>query len=102
MAIDLHYHGQTEMEMDDLPFDFTKVLWTYPFAYGEAPIADCQVSDDVFRLLDSLQHHVCHVFGESLGALVTLRMAVAQSERVLSMTLCAMPLQRRYDRNRHT
>ncbi|KIM28699.1 hypothetical protein M408DRAFT_329166 [Serendipita vermifera MAFF 305830] len=70
VVIDLHYHGETEVVVDDSQFDYAKI------------------ADDIFRVLDSLGVSSCHLFGTSLGALIAIRMAFLHSQRVLSLTLC--------------
>ncbi|PVG02331.1 alpha/beta-hydrolase, partial [Serendipita vermifera] len=73
IALDHHYHGQTEVTMDDEPYDFEKV------------------SRDIFCFLDKLGVVTCHIFGVSLGALIATRMAMLQPDRVSSLALCPTP-----------
>ncbi|KAG8958467.1 hypothetical protein FRC03_009102 [Tulasnella sp. 419] len=71
VAVDHHYHGSTECKMDDKPYDFLKVakeLWT---------------------AMDILKVKRAHIFGNSLGGPIALRMHLLAPERVESLTLCA-------------
>jgi len=51
------------------------------------PYTVAQMADDTFKLLDALEIEACHVSGSSLGGAIGLQMAIARSERVLSLQM---------------
>ncbi|PVG02329.1 alpha/beta-hydrolase [Serendipita vermifera] len=72
VVLDHHYHGGTQVTLDDGVYDFGKV------------------TRDIFRFLDALNIDKVHLLGVALGAAIALRMAMLHIERVLSLTLCSM------------
>ncbi|PVG02333.1 alpha/beta-hydrolase [Serendipita vermifera] len=73
LAIDQHWHGLTKIPLDDKPYDYWKV------------------TRDLLAVLDALGVKTCHVFGLQHGAILAVRMCIADPKRFTSMVLCAMP-----------
>lgn len=71
VAIDHHYHGQTEAPLDSKPYDFDLV------------------AKAVLSAMDALKIKEAHVLGNSLGAQIATVMAMQAPQRVQSLTLIA-------------
>jgi pimeloyl-ACP methyl ester carboxylesterase len=100
-VLDHHYHGGTQVTLDDEKYDFDKVndtrsanrrhrfimlvVWVPKFWQ-----TDWQVTQDIFRFLDALNIEKVHLLGVALGSAIAVRMAMLHIERVLSLTLCSM------------
>lgn len=48
-----------------------------------------EVAKDILLVLDDLQVSSCHIFGNSLGGPIAVRMTTLDPKRVLSLILCA-------------